>query len=237
MATLTSDRSWQPGYVRRDRPRCVRLRIRITLSGVGSIAIIDLAASTASTLQKMGYGTLFSLPAEILTLLLALSMGALGSTLHITKLLLDGDDGKGTSFFLIRPFQGMITSLVVFVLLKAGQLTISAGVSDNLNIFFVSFAGISSGLLAEEAYRMIKKAGAGIIKADDGESRWAFRLSAAMDQTMTESKTLANGIGSTPAELRSWLDESQPVPPLQQKLIASWLHIPERDLFTSQPPG
>ena len=198
--------------------------------------LIDLAASTADTLQRLGYGVLFALPEEILTLLLALVMGALGSTLHITRTLLDGSDPRELSYYLMRPFQGMLTSLVVFVLLKAGQLTISAGDSDALNIFFVSFAGISAGLLADEAYRMIKKAGAGIIKTEDDGARWAFKLKAALTAAGTGEAALAAGIGATPAELAAWLKEAQPVPSLQQRLIAAWLHLPERELFTSQPP-
>ncbi|BAE51507.1 hypothetical protein [Paramagnetospirillum magneticum] len=198
--------------------------------------MVDRAAGTATTLQQLGYAALFALPTEILTLLLALSMGALGSTLHITKTLLTPGEGQCLSYYFIRPFQGMVTSLVVFVLLKAGQLTISAGDADNLNIFFVSFAGIASGLLAEEAYRMIRKAGAGIIKTDDAEARWAFKLKAAMDSASTTPERLAAGIGSALAEVESWISEAQPVPPLQQRLIAAWLHVPERELFTSQPP-
>ncbi len=199
--------------------------------------LLDVAASTADTLQRLGYAVLFALPTEILTLLLALTMGALGSTLHITKMLLDGSDTRKLSYYLLRPLQGMVTSLVVFVLLKAGQLTISAGDGEALNIFFVSFAGISAGLLAEEAYSMITRAGAGIIKADDGEARWAFKLKAALAAAGTEAETLAAGVGVSPGEMRAWLEETQSVPHTQQRLIATWLHLSERELFTSQPPA
>lgn len=198
---------------------------------------VDRAAATAETLQELGYARLFALPSEILTLLLALSMGALGSTLHVTKTLLTASEERPASYYLIRPFQGMVTSLVVFVLLKAGQLTISSGDSDNLNIFFVSFAGIASGLLAEEAYRMICKAGAGIIKAEEAEARWAFKLKSALSSCGTTPAMLAEGIRVPLAELETWLHETHPVPPMQQRLIAAWLHIPERELFTAQPPA
>ena len=197
---------------------------------------VDQAGGTVQTLQGLGYGRLFALPTEILTLLLALSMGALGSTLHVTKTLLTASEERPASYYLIRPFQGMVTSLVVFVLLKAGQLTISAGDSDNLNIFFVSFAGIAAGLLAEEAYRMICKAGAGIIKTDDAEARWAFKLARALAEAEVAPAQLAAGIGVPLAELESWIQETHAVPPLQQRLIAAWLHVPERELFTAQPP-
>lgn len=200
------------------------------------VGIVDRSAGTAAVLQTLGYAVLFSLPTEILTLLLALSMGALGSTLHITRTLLAATEERPPSYYLIRPFQGMVTSLVVFVLLKAGQLTISAGDADNLNIFFVSFSGIASGLLAEEAYRMIRKAGAGIIKTDEAESRWAFKLRRALDEAKVDAAQLAEGIRVPLTELESWLTETHPVPPMQQRLIAAWLHLPERELFTAQPP-
>jgi hypothetical protein len=200
-----------------------------------SPSTLDLAANTADTLQGLGYGLLFDLPAEILTLLLALSMGALGSTLHITKTMLSGSDPRELSYYLIRPFQGMVTSLVVFVLLKAGQMTVSAGDSDTLNIYFVAFAGIAAGLLADEAYRMICKAGAGIIKNDE-EARWAFKLKTALAERNETPAALADGIGVSLGEVTGWISEIQAVPPQSQRLIATWLRIPDRELFTSQPP-
>lgn len=198
---------------------------------------IDVAASTASTLRRLGYGVLFSLPREILTLVLAMSMGAMGSTLHITKVLLDTETRHRTSWYVIRPFQGMVSALVLYVVLKAGQMTISSQGGDGLNNFFVAFVGIIAGLMSQEAYHAIQKAGTKLIPPDDdGGPRWAFKLKAAMAAAGVEAEPLAAGIGADVSELRRWIDEKEAVPPLQQKLIASWLHLPAREIFTAEPP-
>lgn len=197
---------------------------------------VESVAGITSSLRRLGYGPLFSLPGEILTLVLALSMGALGSALQITKSMLNDDQVRSASYYVVRPFQGMITALVVFVLLKAGQLTISAGGNAGLNNYFVAFVGIVSGVMSLEAYRMIEKAGANFIKSQDEEPRWAFTLKAALAQDGLESDVLADGIGVPRDVMKNWLTEKLPVPAEQQKLIAAWLHRSQRDLFSSLPP-
>ncbi|MDA8230881.1 MAG: hypothetical protein M0006_06040 [Magnetospirillum sp.] len=211
----------------------------VATAGDGSHALnaaeIERAAGTVATLRRFGYNGLFTLPREILTLVLALSMGSLGSTLHITKTLLEADSPENPSYYIIRPFQGMLTALVMFVLLKAGQATITSS-GGGLNNFFVAFAGIVSGLMSFEAYHMIERAGARLIASDEDEPRWAFNLGDALAETAIDVGTLASGIGASRAEMTAWVSEKQPVPPLQQRLIASWLHRSPRTLFTSQPP-
>ena len=197
---------------------------------------IEMAATTASALERMGYGWLFSMPSVILTLVLALSMGALGSTLQITKSVLVDEQQHSYSYYVVRPFQGMVTALVIFVLLKSGQMTISAGSADDLNNYFVALIGVVSGLMSLQAYHLIENAGSSILKVEAQDDRWAFRLRETLTQQNVNPQDLAKDLNIPPETLTCWLDEKQPVPTLEQKLIAAWLHCSSRALFTSQPP-
>lgn len=195
------------------------------------------ATATASGLRAFGYSWLFSIPSEVLTLILALVLGALGSALHMTKVVLEAKEKPAASWYIIRPCQGVIMALVVFVLLKAGQLTMAAGDGDALNPFFVAFVGIVSGLLSPDAYQLIQRAGASIIPASTEEgARWAFGLAEAMNAAGVDNATLAAGIGAKDEELAAWVAETAPVPPREQALIAAWLHGDTRTLFTVDPP-
>ncbi|MBC7907075.1 MAG: hypothetical protein H7Y60_10060 [Rhodospirillaceae bacterium] len=195
------------------------------------------ATSTASGLRSFGYAWLFAIPSEVLTLVLALVLGALGSALHMTKVALDPAENPSPAWYIIRPCQGVLMALVVFVLLKAGQLTMAAGDSDALNPFFVAFVGVVSGLLSPDAYRLIQRAGSSIIPASTEEgARWAFGLAAAMREANVDVATLAEGIGAEKEIFDTWVAETVPVPVREQALIAAWLHGDARTLFTADPP-
>lgn len=206
------------------------------LGGI-SQSVFQTATSTAAGLRAFGYAWLFSIPPEVLTLVLALVLGALGSALHMTKVVIEGGQVPSATWYLFRPCQGVLMALVVFVLLKAGQLTVGAGDTDTLNPFFVAFVGTISGLLSPDAYRLVQRAGSAIIPAGTDETdRWAFGLGAAMQAAGIEVDTLADGIGAKPEELTAWVEETAPVPAQQQALLAAWLHADSRQLFTADRP-
>lgn len=206
------------------------------LGGI-SQSVFQTATSTAAGLRKFGYAWLFSIPPEVLTLVLALVLGALGSTLHMTKVIIEGTEAPSVTWFLFRPCQGVLMALVVFVVLKAGQLTVGAADTDTLNPYFVAFVGTISGLLSPDAYRLVQRAGAAIIPpgSDEGD-RWAFGLAGAMAAAGVDAATLADGIGAQPEEMNAWMEETAPVPAQQQALIAAWLHADSRRLFTADRP-
>lgn len=215
------------------------------LGGI-SQSLFQTATSTVAGLRSFGYAWLFSIPSEVLTLVLALVLGALGSTLHMTKIVIGGGETSQLSWggerppglwYLFRPCQGVLMALVVFVLLKAGQLTVGAGDTDTLNPYFVAFIGTISGLLSPDAYRLVQRAGAALIPTgDDNSDRWAFGLAAAMNSAGLDAGTLADGIGARVEELNAWMAETAPVPAMQQRLLAAWLHADGRQLFTADRP-
>lgn len=193
--------------------------------------------STAAGLRSFGYAWLFAIPTEVLTLVLALVLGALGSTLHMTRVVIDSGERPPISWYFFRPCQGLLMALVVFVLLKAGQLTVGAGDTDTLNPFFVAFVGTVSGLLSPDAYRLVQRAGAALIPAgNDATDRWAFGLAEALNAAGADAATLADGIGARPEDVAAWVSETLPVPADQQKLVAAWLRADPRRLFTADPP-
>lgn len=206
------------------------------LGGI-SQSLFQTATSTVAGLRSFGYAWLFSIPSEVLTLVLALVLGALGSALHMTKIVIDGGARPPGLWYLFRPCQGVLMALVVFVLLKAGQLTVGAGDTDTLNPYFVAFVGTISGLLSPDAYRLVQRAGAALIPAgDDNSDRWAFGLAAAMNAAGLDAGMLADGIGARVEELNAWMAETAPVPAMQQRLLAAWLRADARQLFTADRP-
>ena len=105
-----------------------------------------------------------TMPRQLLTLILTLSMGALGSVIFLTLAYFRDQGEIAFSWYLFRPFLGMVTAFAVFVLAKAGQLTISSGsnvdvLSEDLSPYFISFLAIVSGLLSEQAIRRIRGVG------------------------------------------------------------------------------
>ena len=132
--------------------------------------IVELEASMPflermSLLGPWKFLDLLVLPNQLLTLILTLSMGLLGSVIHMTREYFFSQALRRSNwYFLFRPFLGMFMALTVYVFFMAGQFTI-AGSQDlsqdkgNLNAFIISFLAIISGLLSEEAYTRIYKAG------------------------------------------------------------------------------
>jgi hypothetical protein len=204
-----------------------------------SESVFQSAISAAAGLRSFGYAWLFAIPSEVLTMLLALVLGALGSALHMTRVLTDGEENPPFCWYLFRPCQGLLMALAMFVLLKAGQLTVGASDTDSLSPFFVAFVGTMSGLLAPDAYRLLQRTGATLIPAaGEGAERWAFGLGAAMEAAGVDAAALAAGIGARPEEVAAWAAELQPVPEAQQRLMAAWLRADSRRLFTiDQPPA
>jgi hypothetical protein len=113
------------------------------------------------------------LPHPILVMIVTLSMGALGSVLFMIQLHLAGETGSGyrmsVPWHLFRPLQGMAMALAIFLLVKAGQLSISrtggSTVDDpDLNAFVLGFLGIVSGLLSDRAMDRLTAAGIELLR-------------------------------------------------------------------------
>ncbi len=230
-----------------------------TESGVGIGDFLGSLAYFEAKEQESAVGELLpdftAMPPDMLTLILVMAMGALGGTIHLTRRYFKaGDDGAiqistgPVSYFVFRPFLGAITAFAVYVLAKAGVLVISAPSvgedSASLSPFFVSFLGIISGLLAEQALDTIQRAGTAWFSQSEtaGRARWGFGLAAALgrdaqdaagkDAFEKQKRELAETLGVSAKQLDEWIAEEKPVPPPQQMLIAAYLHRSPRELFS-----
>ena len=115
-----------------------------------------------------------ALPHPVLVLIVTLSMGALGSVLFMLQLhFINQERAAGhsvsVSWHLFRPLQGMATALAIFLLVKAGQLSVSSGDtlgadSGELNVFVLGFLGVVSGLLSDSAIERLSAAGVELLR-------------------------------------------------------------------------
>lgn len=188
--------------------------------------------------------TLATMPRQMLVILLTLSMGALGSLLFITQDYFNSTDNKPFSWYLFRPFLGMVTAVAILVLAKAGQITISDagasnGMKESLNPFFISFIAIISGLLSEHAIEKIRKSAIPFLSIDERKnlpSRWGVGLNKAIKEKNADIKHLEIHLDKSNDIVSNWINEKEPVPFEEQRIISSWLNIPLRELFTDVKP-
>ncbi len=188
------------------------------------------------------YKWLYSMPIELLTLVLTMSMGALGSLIFITLEYFKEDTSKSFSWYFFRPFLGMVTALAIFVFAKAGQLTISdEGVSENLNPYFLSFLGIISGLVSEHATDKLRATGATFFQSDIDKKlsldRWAISIEEQIKKQDKSVSELTQFVSASEKTVDDWVKEKKPVPVDEQKIIAAWLAVPRRQIFTDLPPS
>ena len=184
---------------------------------------------------ETGWGGLLFFPTEGLTMLLTMLMGATGGFMHVIRVFLDDEHDKTAIWYFSRPFLGIITALAMFVLMKAGQMTFTSGGGDTLNPYFVAFLGIISGLLANEAYETLNRAGVALFRRVE-PARYAFGLKREMTAQNIAPDALAAQLGVKKEVVESWVSEAQPVPAEHQRPIGAFLKKPLRELFSDQPP-
>jgi hypothetical protein len=198
---------------------------------------------------------LIDMPPEMLTLVLVLCMGALGSTIHLTQVYFNQrsnpvavqrENGLGFWYFLFRPLQGCVTALAVYIFFKAGILvasTPSAGDQGaQISPYFVSFIGIISGLLAQNAIEAIQRVGKSWFSNSTtlGRERWAVGLDAKINSDKKPKdeviKGLANQTGINEDGIKNWAMEKDSVPYKHQPIIAAFFRVSVREIFSDLQP-
>jgi hypothetical protein len=202
-------------------------------------------------LRKISFGLIdpmaFALmPSWMLTLIVTLAMGALGSSLHVARSYLEETCQRSynynpLSWFLVRPLLGVVTAFAIFVFLQAGlALTDDKLTEGSLNPFFIAFIATLSGLMSWQAIESIQRWGERFLgkKEDDPEEtpgRWAYGLEWAFQQKPEKTvPDLAAFLGVEKGLIDGWMAEQQRVPQDAQEKIAAWFGIDRRYLFSDQ---
>ncbi len=241
--------SW---YRKRDQEFKIKDNIESSIKSANTSSIKVLEQHNAGDIiselefmNKFLFRGFATMPGHLLILLLTLSMGALGSLLYITQHFFNPDLDKPFSWYLFRPFLGMVTAFSIFILAKAGQITISdtnasEGILENLNPFFISFLAIISGLLSEQAIEKIKRSAMPFFQPQKDENdeveRWAVGLESAMKEQGKTAQNLLPFVNASDKTIEEWISETNQVPEEAQRIIAGWLNLPTRMLFTDLPP-
>lgn len=157
------------------------------------------------------------MPPWLLTLMVTVAMGALGSLLYVTKSFLTDrlDESRGVerdyqplAWFMLRPLLGVITAFAVFVFLQAG-LAVTDGAlaspADVVNPYLVGFLAIVSGPMSWQGIGRIERWGTRFF-GDENIARWAYgmRGTFAVQQKDDPAKTtaaLAASLGVTAEQI------------------------------------
>ena len=160
------------------------------------------------------------MPKHLLVLILTISMGALGSVIHLTWEFFDKSKKKNLTWYFFRPFLGGILAFSIFILVKSGQMFVSSaspsgGSAGGLNPFFISFLAIVSGMLSEQAYTRISAAGSNLLAPPISEVRRYVRRKVLLklldDQDKTESD-LIRYVQEPLSRIKSWFSEQESYP-------------------------
>jgi hypothetical protein len=176
-------------------------------------------------------------PQQILVLQLTIVMGMLGSVLTMTWSFIKNDSGFTFRRFVILPFVGAMSAFIIFVFIKAGQLTLTAGsATDQLNPFVLSFVGIISGLLSERAYSRMAEVGGSFFRVDEEKARYGLGLREMLTSSGMTEEELAAYLRLSTEETAAIIDGKTGATALQQQLVAASLRRSARELFTDLPP-
>jgi hypothetical protein len=187
--------------------------------------------------------TLAVMPPWMLTLIVTLAMGALGSCLHIVQSCIQ-ESGKArsdyqpNSWFVLRPLLGVGTAFLVFVFFKAGLTLTEGKITDgSLNPYFIAVVAALAGLMSWQALASIQRWAERYFGADEiSRDRWAYGLAGALDLKKPEKTVdgLATFLKEDKKLIELWMAEQQPVPENLQDRIADWLGIDRRYLFSDE---
>lgn len=177
-------------------------------------------------------------PREILVMVLTIVMGVLGSVITMTWTFVRRDNNLSIRRFLLMPFVGGMSAFIILIFFKAGQLTLTAGESnDVLSPFFLSFVGIISGLLSERAYARMSEVGHNFFTVTEERMRWGIHLEQQMEQAGLSLDDIMHHLEMGEKKAKLLMSGKAPATIAQQKLIAANLRRDLRELFTDVPPA
>ena len=185
---------------------------------------------------------LLTLRSDLLTLLLVILMGVLGSALQIAHAFFMKDQVQTIGGYFQRISVGAVTALVIFIVAKAGVPIVTdparLGGEAPINPYFISFLAIVSGLLSENAIANIQAQGAKLFGAGSAEpDRWARSdLTPILKEQQLSTAKLASYLGKSEDIVAPMIEGAEKMDPVEQKTIALYLRRDPRELFTDIPP-
>lgn len=187
--------------------------------------------------DELSYRTFLLAPREILVMVLTIIMGVLGSVITMTWSFVRRDSSLSIRRFLLLPFVGGMSAFIILIFLKAGQLSMTGGeTDDNLSPFFLSFVGIISGLLSERAYARMSEVGSNFFSVQEDKPRWGIRLEQAIQGANLSIHDMSVFLDLDEIAAEDIISGKSTATQIQQRLIAAAVRADIRELFTDQPP-
>ncbi len=111
------------------------------------------------------------IPTIILTLIVTIATGGLGSIVAFTRKFLRGHEGTGTLRLTVNVGEGVAAAVAIFLFVGAGMLMLTQGSTGSagqveLSPYMVAFIAFLSGFMAEEAFVRIQFSGTEMFKVD-----------------------------------------------------------------------
>ncbi|HEX4160252.1 MAG TPA: hypothetical protein VHY79_17440 [Rhizomicrobium sp.] len=182
-------------------------------------------------------------PNIILTLVLTILMGILGSLIALTRELVFECAEHPLGQYMFRIGLGASVALAVFLFAGAGALTLaqtSAGAHGGVELspYLVSFLGIISGYLSRRVTLWIRETGGKVFPVREEADRWAIDLKQALAAGGGDVDSLSQAIAVPVDTINQWIDRKAAIPNSAQALIAAFLRRPAYQLFSdiSPPP-
>jgi len=189
-------------------------------------------------MDNFGYMPLLTMPEQVLLLLLSIAMGILGSTITMTWTFLSEKSNPQFRWYLLRPFVGGLSALVIFIFAKAGQMTLAADTANaSLSPFLLSLFGIAAGLLSDRAYSQMSSI-SGRVLGDIGneQARWASNLEEKLAEKKITSEDLAASLNLDKGNITAIVIGQKSATLQEQQRISDRLGIHPRYLFTDIHP-
>lgn len=187
---------------------------------------------------KFHFGDMLKMPEQVLTLLLAIAMGVLGSTITMTWTFLGEKTSLPLRWYLLRPFVGALSALVIFIFAKAGQMSLITNAANaTLSPFMLSLLGIAAGLLSDRAYaQMSSVSGKFLGNMGTVQERWSSHLEEELKKQNMTSEALATALNLDKHRIDEIITGARMASLQEQQRISDRLGIAQRLLFTDIPP-
>jgi hypothetical protein len=181
-------------------------------------------------------------PNDFLALLVVCVGGVLGALLRIVfSSYVSGEDPTLRSV-VISPILGLICSLVIYNLFRAGFIVITDqpqnSESATLSPFVIALLAMAAGLLSERTVELFRRTFGnwlGSVEASQG-ARWGVNLQREMNAQKTTVEKLAERLNISATKVRDWVLEKEAVPSDKQHDLSLALNVPARRLFTDLSP-